>query len=41
MVPCKIWNPTGFLAIEPQKMGEVEQVSSQLTVAIGAATAAI
>ena len=41
MVPCKIWNPTGFLAIEPQKLGEVEQVSPQLTVAIGAATAAI
>jgi type IV pilus assembly protein PilM len=41
MVPCKIWNPTGFLVIEPQKMGEVEQVSPQLTVAIGAATAAI
>jgi len=41
MVPCKIWNPTGFLAIEPQKLGEVEQVSPQLTVAIGAAAAAI
>jgi type IV pilus assembly protein PilM len=41
MVPCKSWNPARFLelALAPEKMGEIEQVAPQLTVAIGAATA--
>jgi type IV pilus assembly protein PilM len=39
MVPCRNWNPTRFLelALGPEKMGEIEQVAPQLTVAIGAA----
>jgi type IV pilus assembly protein PilM len=39
MVPCKSWNPSGFmhLALEPEKMGEIEQVAPQLSVVIGAA----
>ncbi len=39
MVPCKSWNPARFLelALAPEKMGEVEQIAPQLTVAIGAA----
>ncbi len=43
MVPCATWNPTGFLSIvlPPQQMGEVEQIAPQLTVAIGAALAAL
>jgi type IV pilus assembly protein PilM len=43
MVPCKTWNPTGFLslALSPQQMGEVEQVAPQLTVAVGAAVSSI
>ncbi len=42
MVPCKSWNPAKFLqlALPPEKIGEVEQVAPQLTVAIGAAIAA-
>src|SRR5262249_52890522 len=42
MVPCKGWSAARplQLALDPQKMGEVEQVASQLTVAIGAAAAA-
>jgi type IV pilus assembly protein PilM len=41
MVPCKSWNPARFLelALSPEKMGEIEHVAPQLTVAIGAATA--
>ncbi len=43
MVPCKIWNPSGFLelALAPEKMGEIEQVAPQLTVAIGAGLSAL
>jgi type IV pilus assembly protein PilM len=43
MVPCKSWNPTKSLQLEldPQKMGEVEQVAPQLTVALGAAASAL
>src|SRR5436190_844958 len=43
MVPCSSWNPTGFLnmALPPHQMGEVEQIAPQLTVAIGAALAAL
>lgn len=39
MVPCRNWNPARFLelALTPEKMGEIEQVAPQLTVAIGAA----
>lgn len=42
MVPCKSWNPAKFLQMElsPEKMGEVEQVAPQLTIAIGAAATA-
>ncbi|HYT62058.1 MAG TPA: pilus assembly protein PilM [Haliangiales bacterium] len=41
MVPCLNWNPANFLtmALPPQQMGEIEQISPQLTVAIGAALA--
>ena len=43
MVPCKTWNPAGFceLALAPEKMGEIEQVAPQLSVAIGAAMSAL
>jgi len=39
MLPCKSWNPARSLqlALPPEKMGEVEQIAPQLTVAIGAA----
>jgi len=39
MVPCQVWVPTRFLelSLPPEKMGEIEQVASQLTVAIGTA----
>lgn len=39
MVPCKSWNPAGALTLElpPQRMGEVERIAPQLTVAVGAA----
>ncbi|MEW6303427.1 MAG: pilus assembly protein PilM [Verrucomicrobiota bacterium] len=42
MVPCKNWNPTAFLtpSLPPQQLSELEQVSPQLTVAVGAAVAA-
>ena len=42
MVPCKSWNPTRFLqlALPPEKMGEIEQIAPQLTVAVGAAASA-
>src|SRR5688572_1248570 len=40
MVGCKTWNPAGFLQLDPQKAGELEQVTPQLTVALGAATSA-
>jgi Tfp pilus assembly PilM family ATPase len=40
---CKTWNPTGFLqmALPGQQAVEIEHVGSQLTVAVGAALAAI
>jgi type IV pilus assembly protein PilM len=43
MVQTKGWNPAGFLdlAIPPEKMGQLEQVASQLTVAIGGAMAVL
>jgi Tfp pilus assembly PilM family ATPase len=39
MIPCKGWNPAGFLepALVPSKMGELEQVSPLLSVVVGAA----
>ncbi len=42
IVPCKNWNPARALqlSLDPRKVGEIEQVSPQLTVAIGAAAAA-
>ena len=42
LLECKAWNPTGFLqlALPGQQAVEIEQVSPQLTVAIGAALAA-
>lgn len=42
MVTCKSWNPTRSLQLElpPEKLGEIEQVASQLTVAVGAAASA-
>lgn len=43
MIPCKTWNPSRFLelGLRPEKMGEIEQVAPQLTVAIGAAMSAL
>jgi type IV pilus assembly protein PilM len=43
IVECKTWNPTTFLqlALPGQQSVEIEHVGSQLTVAIGAAMAAI
>ena len=40
-VPCQVWSPSKALQLNlpPEKMGEIEQVSPQLTVAIGAAAA--
>ena len=42
MLPCKSWNSARVLhmSLPPEKLGEVEQVAPQLTVAIGAAIAA-
>jgi type IV pilus assembly protein PilM len=42
MVECKTWNPLSFMemALPPQQSAQVEQVASQLTVAVGAAIAA-
>lgn len=39
MVPCKSWNPAGALTtkVAPQRLGELEQIAPQLTVAVGAA----
>lgn len=40
-VPCEVWSPSKSLqlSLPPEKMGEMEHVSPQLTVAIGAAAA--
>jgi type IV pilus assembly protein PilM len=42
MVACKSWIPTSFLNLNlpPQQMGELDQIASQLTVALGAAASA-
>ncbi len=41
MVPCQVWSPTKFLqlTLPPEKLGEIEQVAPQLSVAVGAAVA--
>jgi type IV pilus assembly protein PilM len=43
IVECKTWNPTTFLqlALPGQQSAEIEHIGSQLTVAVGAALAAI
>ncbi len=43
MVECKVLNPTSFLEMQlpPQQTSEIEQVAPQLTVALGAALAAL
>lgn len=43
MVQCKSWNPAKNLqlALPPERLGEMDQAAPQLTVAIGAATAAL
>ena len=43
MAECKTWNPTLFTqpALPPQQTAELDAVASQLTVALGAAVAAI
>lgn len=43
MVPTKAWNPVEFmsLSLPPEKLGEIEQVASQLAVAVGGAVAAL
>jgi type IV pilus assembly protein PilM len=40
MVPCKTWNPASFVQIDPQRASELEPITPQLTVALGAATSA-
>ena len=42
MLPCKVWNPTGWLklGLPPQQLGEIEQVAPQLAVAVGGAATA-
>ena len=42
MVECKSWNPLSFLqlALPPEQAAEVDQIASQLTVAVGSAMAA-
>jgi type IV pilus assembly protein PilM len=41
MIPCKTWNPAGFLtlALSPEKRAEFEQAAPQLNVAVGTAAA--
>jgi type IV pilus assembly protein PilM len=43
MVPCERWDPTGSLinALAPQQMAELDQVTPQLAVVIGAALSAL
>ena len=43
IVECKTWNPTTFLqlALPGQQAVEIEHIGPQLTVAVGAALAAI
>lgn len=43
MIECKVWNPAAFMQTDlpAQQMAEFESVAGQLTVAVGAAVAAI
>jgi hypothetical protein len=43
IVECKTWSPTGFLqmALPGQQAVEIDHVGPQLTVAVGAALAAL
>jgi type IV pilus assembly protein PilM len=43
MIPCKTWNPARFLelGLSPEKVGEIEQVAPQLTVAVGAGVSSL
>ena len=43
MIETRTWNPTSFLKLElpPQQAAEIELVSRQLAVAVGAAVAAL
>jgi type IV pilus assembly protein PilM len=43
LVECKTWDPTAFLQMElpPQQAAEIEQVAPRLSVAVGAALAAL
>jgi type IV pilus assembly protein PilM len=43
LVECRPWNPTSFMeiAVPPQQAAELEQVSPQLAVAVGAAMATL
>ncbi|HUL51599.1 MAG TPA: pilus assembly protein PilM [Candidatus Nitrosotalea sp.] len=43
MVPCTSWNPAGSLvvALPPEQLGELEPTTPQLTLAVGAALAAL
>ena len=43
MVPCKLWNPCGFmeLSVTPEKLGQIEQAMPQLAVAVGAGLGAL
>jgi type IV pilus assembly protein PilM len=43
MVECKQWSPVNFLdlALPPEQTAEIENMASQLTVAVGAAVAAL
>jgi type IV pilus assembly protein PilM len=43
MIECKLLNPVNFLQLElpPQQTAEIEQIAPQLTVALGAALAAL
>lgn len=43
MVECKSWNPVGFMqnSLPPAQLAELDAVASQLTIAVGAAVAAL
>jgi type IV pilus assembly protein PilM len=43
LIECQTWNPTSFLQMDlpPAQVADMEQVSSQLAVAVGAAIAAL
>jgi type IV pilus assembly protein PilM len=43
MVECKTWNPVGFMqnSLPPAQLAELDAVAGQLTIAVGAAVAAL